>query len=65
MATRLLVINRCADCPNAEISRDYTEDSFETCFRHFCKVLKKDVRRYVDWNENPPVPEECPLTKGE
>ena len=65
MKTVNLVITSCTECPHCDISRDYTEDSFETCFRWVCKFdidKPRDIRRYVDWNDNKKhIPDWCPL----
>lgn len=59
---KIIKIDSCQLCPHFQLSRDYTEDSFETCYRWFCKEVKKDIRRYVDWNDREKfIPDWCPL----
>lgn len=70
-------IKKCSDCTHCRKERDYTEDSFETCFRfdcmnsiHFPKNGKldvpKNIARYVDWYESDPcIPNWCPLISKE
>lgn len=63
MPKKTIEIKSCKECPHFREERDYTADSFETCFRWYCKKLEKNVRRYVDWNDKREefIPEECPL----
>ena len=64
--TRYVAIDSCDKCPFVEITRDYTEDSFETCFRWECKKKHKPARRYVDWNDKDKfIPVWCPLPTKE
>lgn len=63
--TVCLKIKSCEKCPHVYIDRDYTEDSFETCFKWDCTLKSKNIARYVDWNEKDPpeIPKWCPLDK--
>lgn len=60
-----LKIETCEKCPHVNVNRDYTEDSFETCFRWDCKLAKgKNILRYRDWHEKDNfIPGWCPLKK--
>jgi hypothetical protein len=57
-----LKIESCERCPHVRIERDYTSDSFEFCTKWDCDMSKRNIRRYVDWNDNKKViPDWCPL----
>lgn len=59
-----LKIENCQQCPNVSIDRQWTSDSFETCFIWKCKKNEmKIIAEYVDWNDKilPPIPNWCPL----
>ncbi|PFA76866.1 hypothetical protein [Bacillus cereus] len=60
MAQIKMDIQECEQCPHSQASRVYTADSFETVRNIHCNLLKKDVHKYLDWNEKSPVPNECP-----
>ena len=61
---RILKIECCTECPPHSKLRDYTSDSWETCFKWLCKKLDKPVRRYVGiFEKDKYIPEECPLSK--
>ena len=53
----------CDGCGALKKERQYTEDSFETCFKWECKMLdNKVISQYVDWNEYKiPRLSDCPL----
>jgi hypothetical protein len=53
----------CDKCGALNKERQYTEDSFETCFKWECKMLNnKVISQCVDWNEhNIPPLSDCPL----
>lgn len=57
----------CLDCKSLRSDRDYTEDSFETCFRYDCEKTGKNLLRYVDWNEKIKldIPDWCPKLNKE
>lgn len=55
------IITNCEECPNAEVSRVYTADSFENCRKIYCKKLNKDIHKCLDWNEDSKIPNDCPL----
>jgi hypothetical protein len=55
------VITNCEMCPNGTPSKVYTADSFDEVRKVHCSVLKKDVHKYLDWNETATIPKECPL----
>lgn len=60
-----LEINKCSECPNCTVTKDYTEDSWDDCRRYDCKKEEKNIARWVDWNEEgPDVPEWCPSSKN-
>lgn len=60
--SKLLKIDSCTECPHHSSDRDWTPDSWETCFKWKCDLLKEPVRRYVDWNDHDNfIPKECPL----
>ncbi len=52
----------CDKCGALQQDRAYTSDSFETCFKWHCKMLKKDIQDEVDWNDhNIKALNDCPL----
>jgi len=52
----------CDKCGALATERAYTEDSFEYCEKWTCKMLKKTISDYVDWNEhNISALPNCPL----
>lgn len=59
-----IIIDTCRDCKNCKVERDYTSDSFETCWRFDCRhkdVKDKNIARYIDWYEkDPEIPSWCP-----
>ncbi len=68
---RYIKIESCTECKSCYKNRDYTEDSFETCFRYDCRhkdiwdgnvdSYGKNIARYVDWYEkDPEIPDWCP-----
>ncbi len=70
MRTKTFTISTCVNCSNCRKERDFTSDSWETCFRFSCShpdVLinnskPMDIARYVDWYEkDPEIPTWCPL----
>ena len=42
----------CDKCGALSTERQFTEDSFETCFKWTCKMLNKTIAQYVDWHEH-------------
>ena len=55
------MVSTCEECPHGTSSKVYTTDSFEDVRKVHCSRLKKDVHRYLDWNETATIPKECPL----
>ena len=56
-------LKNCIGCPYLETNRQYTADSFETCFKWTCKKSDKVIANYVDWNEDDriKIPEWCEI----
>ncbi len=59
---KVIKLTSCRDCPHVQISRDYTEDSWESVDKWKCLLLNLYVRRYVDWHDKGEfIPKGCPL----
>lgn len=54
-------VSTCDACPHGGSEKVYTADSFENVRKVHCALLKKDVHRYLDWNEAAIIPKDCPL----
>ena len=62
--SKTITIHKCSECNHCKIERDYTSDSFETCFKQDCyfdRKHPKNIARNIDWYEkNPKIPTWCP-----
>ena len=50
--SKFIKVESCEECPNLKKERDYTEDSFETCFKYICGLDDHIIDRYVDWYDH-------------
>lgn len=56
-----LNINDCEECPHSKSSRVYTSDSFEDVRKVYCEIKEQVVHAYLEWRDDSPVPDNCPL----
>ena len=58
-----LEIDSCKQCPHFEAERMFTEDSWEEAYNWFCKhsTPRRKIMGYVEWNDEPEIPEWCPI----
>lgn len=62
--TVYLEITACRNCPHLKREQYLTPDSFDTPeFNWFCeKANHREIAKYVDiWDEDPEIPDWCPL----
>lgn len=56
-----LEIKSCQECPFFKTEPYYTADSWENADNWFCtKADDKKIAGYVEWNDNPAIPDWCP-----
>lgn len=62
MAKIQIEVKNCSECPFVNIKKVYTADSFEDVSAWYCtKENDKKIAGYVDWNDDPDIPEWCPI----
>ena len=60
--TYVIEIENCAKCPNVDVAKYYTEDSWDDCRIYRCKDMDHRKIDICDWNEKiREIPDWCPL----
>ncbi len=53
-------IKNCSECPYFKITGTHSTDGFDSGDDWHCKKADRRIRGFVEWHENPEIPDWCP-----
>ena len=56
-------ITTCNECPHWDAERYYTADSWEHIMEWKCRLSGKSIALVETFDDDPSIPEDCPLLK--
>jgi hypothetical protein len=57
----LLEITSCRDCPYSKVTNVSSTDGWDRGEEYTCTKSSKVIHGFVEWNDDIPVPEWCPI----